>query len=209
MSKYLMGLILLVSLTILAIYVNAEQYYIENLENDISNFKPGDINNWVDVQYHDDPSTFESKDDKSTYVYDKRVGRIVEMEKPKGIATSAIYYRPDQYVYGAMTYVPTYEDSIYLSKNASFNYAERNTSSDLGGLCNYHKNDTDALENACNKLEPTVCASTTCCALLGGSKCVSGDEKGPTIKANYGDTSLQNRDYFYYRGKCYGNCKDR
>ena len=209
MSKYLIGLLLVVCFTILAIYINTTQHYRENLANDNTMFKPGDINNWVDVQYHDDPSTLESKDTTTNYVFDKRVGHIVAMETPKGVATSAVYYKPNQYTYGAMTYVPTYEDSTYLSKNAGFNYAEKNTSSTLGGLCNYYKNDTNGLESACNNLDPNVCASTTCCALLGGSKCVSGDEKGPTIKANYGDTSLQNRDYFYYRGKCYGNCKDR
>jgi hypothetical protein len=112
MSKYLLGLLLLISLTILAIYINTAHYYRENLANNVTTFKPGNIDKWVDVQYHDDPSKLPPLDETTNYVFDKRVGHIVAMENPKGIATSAVYYKPNQYTYGAMTYVPTYEDSI-------------------------------------------------------------------------------------------------
>ena len=58
----------------------------------------------------------------------------------------------------------------------------------------------------CGKLEKDACASTSCCVLLGGSRCVGGNEKGPTMKANYGDITIINRDHYFYKGKCYGNC---
>jgi hypothetical protein len=41
---------------------------------------------------------------------------------------------------------------------------------------------------------------------LGGSKCVAGNEHGPAIQSNYGDAFLKNRDFYYYKSKCYGNC---
>jgi len=42
--------------------------------------------------------------------------------------------------------------------------------------------------------------------LLGGQKCVAGNENGPTMKANYSDFLVLNKDFYYYQGKCYGNC---
>jgi hypothetical protein len=42
--------------------------------------------------------------------------------------------------------------------------------------------------------------------LLGGSKCVSGNENGPSVKSNYSDILVRNKDSYMYMGKCYGNC---
>jgi hypothetical protein len=64
------------------------------------------------------------------------------------------------------------------------------------------------LEEKCNAVAPESCASTSCCVLLGGEKCVSGNENGPYMTANYTDYTLtaRNKDFYYYQGKCYGNC---
>ena len=76
----------------------------------------------------------------------------------------------------------------------------------MGGFCEYHKHSPIKIEEECGKLEKDACASTSCCVLLGGSRCVGGNENGPTMKANYGDITILNRDHYFYKGKCYGNC---
>jgi hypothetical protein len=80
------------------------------------------------------------------------------------------------------------------------------TASIKGGFCNYYKNNPDQLEKACKNIEPNTCASTNCCVLLGGAKCVSGSENGPKMKSHYSNTSIPNRDFYYFQSKCYGNC---
>ena len=51
-----------------------------------------------------------------------------------------------------------------------------------------------------------VCAATECCVLFGRAKCVEGDNNGPKNKMVYSNTSIKNRDVYYYQGDCYGNC---
>jgi len=55
-------------------------------------------------------------------------------------------------------------------------------------------------------LDNETCPSTDCCVLFGGTKCVAGKKAGPSVQSNYNDTKIKNRDYYYYKGKCYGNC---
>jgi len=75
-----------------------------------------------------------------------------------------------------------------------------------GGVCTYFKDQPTKLEDACQKMDSNTCASTSCCVLLGGKKCVSGNDQGPTVRSNYSDVYVPNRDFYYYQGKCYGNC---
>ena len=75
-----------------------------------------------------------------------------------------------------------------------------------GGFCQRLANQPLELERRCNELKQDVCATTNCCVLLGGTKCVAGNEQGPINQANYSDFLLKNRDQYYYQGKCYGNC---
>ncbi len=64
------------------------------------------------------------------------------------------------------------------------------------------------IQEMCAKLPKDVCAATSCCVSLGGAKCVAGNENGPTVTSSYNDPGLVNvkRDFYYYNGKCYGNC---
>jgi hypothetical protein len=81
---------------------------------------------------------------------------------------------------------------------------------DVGeGFCKFHKTNIERLEQECNKLDNDTCAATSCCLLLGGQKCVAGNENGAKMTANYGDPTIVNREYYYYMGKCYGNCNDK
>ena len=63
------------------------------------------------------------------------------------------------------------------------------------------------INEKCNTIPTDVCATTECCVLFGGEKCVEGDENGPKSKMVYSDTSIKNRDVYYYQGDCYGNCQ--
>jgi len=139
------------------------------------------------------------------YVRDQ-TGNVVIMPGPS-VQGSTTYYQPGSFKFGSSSYVPNYEDSIYLSKTTGLSSnATINPPYNLGGICNQYKDQPLLLEEACQKLNGNVCASTSCCVLLGGSKCVSGNERGPAVKSNYSDTYVPNRDYYYYQGKCYGNC---
>jgi hypothetical protein len=42
--------------------------------------------------------------------------------------------------------------------------------------------------------------------LAGGKKCTAGNEYGPLLKNIYADPTVQNKETYYYMGKCYGNC---
>jgi hypothetical protein len=84
--------------------------------------------------------------------------------------------------------------------------AVKNTPDQMKGFCTQLGNDKNAWEQKCNSMSPDVCASTDCCALLGGSKCVAANVNGPIMSSNYSDHAIQNRDFYYFQGKCYGNC---
>ena len=75
------------------------------------------------------------------------------------------------------------------------------------GFCQQKDNIMNNINERCNELPSNMCATTDCCVLIGGQKCVEGDENGPTNKRIYSDTSIKNRDAYYYRGDCYGNCQ--
>lgn len=106
-------------------------------------------------------------------------------------------------------YVPNYENSIYLSRTSGESQVgyTYNTSLNTNGFCAQNSNSFDDIDKNCSALNLSTCASTTCCVLLGGSKCVAGNMRGPLSKSNYIDPFLKNKDLYYYQGKCYGNCE--
>jgi len=168
-----------------------------------------DTNNY-DIQYHDDPSSNTHTDIISpmngTWV--NQNGKAVYIPwavQPKYVT----YYTSGAYPYGASTYVPTYEESVYLSKTTGQSSVANAypTATQLKGFCT-KKAEPGAIEQQCGSLTPDQCASTMCCVLLGGSKCVGGDERGPTYPANYSDPLVIHKDVYYYHGRCYGNCDE-
>jgi hypothetical protein len=104
--------------------------------------------------------------------------------------------------------MPTYEDSVYLSKTTNLSQAAPITNAPYlqGGFCSQYANDDQTRNAKCNALSADTCASTECCVLVGGTKCVAGNAGGPTIKSVFSDVTIPNRDYWYYQGKCMGNC---
>ena len=130
--------------------------------------------------------------------------------KPTGdLGAGSTFYEPGTYKFGSATYVPSYEDSVYLSKttgqSSTSSYLDPATM--MGGACSYYKDQPDKLEEMCLAIDKNNCGAMSCCVLLGGSKCVSGSALGPRNKLNYGDITLRDKDYYYHDGKCYGNCK--
>lgn len=125
-----------------------------------------------------------------------------------GLQENAIYYQPGAFKYGGSSYVPNYEDSVYLSKTTYLpTTASYNNGIDPNDICSLYSNYPERLENACNNLDNGTCRRLSpCCVLLGGSKCVSGNQQGAKMKYNYSDFLIKNRDYYYYLGNCYGNC---
>lgn len=166
----------------------------------------------IDTQYHDSPEKIAeesgNKDlqDGTVYVTDKD-GKMVALPR-SNVQADITYYQPNSYRFGASTYVPTYEDSVYLSRTTGQSTVGTfsNPAYMYGGVCTYYKDQPAKLEEACQKMDSNTCASTSCCVLLGGKKCVSGNEQGPTVRSNYSDVYVPNRDFYYYQGKCYGNC---
>jgi len=121
---------------------------------------------------------------------------------------SVTYNEPGYFRFGPSNYVPDYADSVYLSRLTGLSYAMpvTDTGSQLSGFCAFNKSNPGQTEIECNKMDKNTCASTSCCVLLGGSKCMSGNESGPTMKSNFGDVYIKNKDHYYHQGKCYGNC---
>jgi hypothetical protein len=136
-------------------------------------------------------------------------GKMVALKPTGDLGAGPTFYEPGTYKFGSATYVPSYADSVYLSKTTG----KSSTSSYLdaatmkGGACSYYKDQPEKLEEMCLAVDNNNCGAMSCCVLLGGSKCVSGDALGPHNKLNYGDITLRDKDYYYHDGKCYGNCK--
>lgn len=124
-----------------------------------------------------------------------------------GIQPGSIFYQPGTFKFGGSTYVPSYEDSVYLSKSTLLpSFATLRDKNTQVNICDQYRYEPNKLENACNNLDNNMCKMTDCCVSLGGSKCVAGNEQGPTMKYNYSNYLVKNRDYYYYKNKCYGNC---
>lgn len=170
-----------------------------------------DISNNLDVTFHESAEDLAKKNDTG----DDTFGAITVLDKDGNLVTlprteihgDINYYTPGSYTFGAGTYVPKYEDSVYLSRTSHLpTMAEYTNAFKQVGFCEADKKSPFEIENKCTALDKDVCGSTSCCVLLGGSKCVAGNENGPTQKANYGDLRVRNRDYYTHMGKCYGNC---
>ena len=181
----------------------------------------------TDTIYHDDPTDPDYKErdrdgdiiNAGVYYQFDSTGKLVEVNYKESNFAPVLYYMPGAYKFGSSNFVPNYEDSVYLSRvtrqsqtmdGTGINSDNRaqivNTSSTLGGFCNATKNNKIEMEQKCNALSLESCASTSCCVLLGGQKCVAGNENGAYMTANYTDYTLRNKDFYYYQGKCYGNC---
>jgi hypothetical protein len=170
-----------------------------------------DIANDMSVTFHDSIEDIKAQNDR----YDMSFGSIRVMDAEGNLVVlprsevqgDITYYQPGSYLFGGGTYVPKYEDSVYLSRTSHMpTMSTYNSSFTQLGFCEADKKSPNTLETKCNAMDKDACASTSCCVLLGGSKCVSGNENGPALKQNYGDIFVRNKDFYTHMGKCYGNC---
>jgi hypothetical protein len=172
-----------------------------------------DLTSIMNIEYHQSDKELMKLNDGmdvsfgQTVIYDSSGNRYAYPTTQ--IQGDIVYYTPGSYSFGTSNYVPNYADMISLSKTTGIAtttpFRPENKSI---GFCNYNKNslNNDIIEKSCRALNKDTCATTDCCVLLGGSTCIAGNEYGPSLKANYGDIFIRNKDYYYYRGKCYGNC---
>lgn len=233
MARWLIIILLLTIISLVSYFSNIVEG-IENAtsaETDVPTAPPTEItNNTVSSPDKKDELKYDPDNLNADYIDESKIdtnvaekgtawvkdkdGNMVALNQddplsgPDKLSNNINYYEPGTYKYGSSTYVPSYEDSIYLSKTTG-----KSTVTDFidestikGGICNHYKNMPEKLEEECGKLDTNLCAATNCCVLLGGSKCVAGNARGPVSKLHYGDITLRNRDYYYYKGKCYGNC---
>jgi len=181
------------------------------------------------LQYHD--ASFVSAGG-----YDPSQGTWMSV---KGTMTFVPWTQIQQYVtynaygtyrYGNHTYVPSYEESVLLSKTSrttktpstSATLSTLSTNGGRGGrgepmftgFCSQLNSSTDIrrLQEMCHSLPKDQCATTSCCVLLGGNTCAAGNMYGPyqeqgSASIYHQDATVNmHRDYYYYQGKCYGNC---
>ena len=170
-----------------------------------------DIGNNYDVEFHGNVQTLQDQND----MYNSQFGSMTVLDQCGNLITiprssvqgDITYFQPSSFKYGISTYVPKYEDSVYLSRSSHMpTMAEYRSAFKTVGFCEENKDFPDSLEEKCGALSAETCASTSCCVLLGGAKCVAGNTNGPTLKQNYGDVFVRNKDYYTHLGKCYGNC---
>lgn len=180
--------------------------------NDVPSGTGYNTNNF-DITYHDDPSEKTNEDESTAgpgrmWVKDPS-GNLISMAY-SDVSNTTLYYQPDSYRFGPSNYVPNYEESVFLSKLTN----EPTTTPIIdapylkAGFCEHDRAFPLKIEEKCNSLDTDTCASTKCCVLLGGQKCVSGNKQGPKMTSNYSNFQIENRDYYYYQGKCFGNCKN-
>jgi len=171
-----------------------------------------DSNNY-DVKYHQDTDEMQKQgnfyDTTMTNIYVKdQHGNMVALPY-NGVQGNITYYQPGSFTYGPTSYVPYYEDSVLLSRanqniiGTTPTYLASVVKTDF---CEFNKSNPDKIESICNSLSNDKCTKNTCCVLLGGQKCVAGNERGPSKQATYSDVFVLNKDFYYYQEKCYGNC---
>jgi hypothetical protein len=174
------------------------------VEKDMLKYSPDNL----DMQYHSDPQAQpDAKDNLVGYKIVKNSrGENVEVPYAE-IKGETLYHAPGSVKFGPSSYVPNYEESVYLSKLTNESpFSELVQSSDQNGFCKQYAQSPEQLEEKCNQLSHEICSSTNCCIHFGGAKCVAGNEQGPLMHYNYNDPMVKNRDFYYYKGKCYGHC---
>ena len=185
---------------------------IKDPENVIDNSKTSNKNynsDNLDITYHSDPTLETQTDSNNLSIGQMWItgpdGNLAAVNYNEDKNTTH-YYPAGSYIFNPPKYVPNYEESVFLSKMTNLPTVTGVDSPNAGDFCSDTKGSTIDREAKCNALDKASCRKSNCCVLLGGEKCVAGDSMGPTIKSNYSDITIINRDYYYYKEKCYGNC---
>lgn len=166
-------------------------------DNSSSAYNPNEL----DITYHESPEEIMEDDELGYFEGDNKIMLADDTMFDHKQASKDRHKSSD--------FMPTYEDSVFLSRLSDLSHSKPiyDSASILAGFCHFHQFDPTATESKCNSLDKNVCASTDCCVLLGGAKCVTGSKKGPFNKSHYSDPQLPKKDHYYFKGKCYGNCR--
>ena len=110
-------------------------------------------------------------------------------------------------IIGALTFMALLNINLNETKNTTIQKVVTIESFDnklLGeSLCS-SKTSPSELNSLCNQLTQKNCQVAGCCVWLNGNKCVGGSKDGPIFQTENG--KKLNIDYYYYKGKCFGNC---
>ena len=168
---------------------------IDNYKNQLkTNQEFGDFLGFNDVEYHDSVEDIKAQGGYSDNLLNGNKMHLIDQPNRR---------------FKSSNFVPTYEDSVFLSRVTMLSNPKivTNSPDESAGFCHFHKNNPLQIETKCRSLSKDICASTNCCVLLGGASCVAGDKNGPFMKSNYNSPSIKNTDHYYSDGKCYGNCQ--
>ena len=120
------------------------------------------------------------------------------------------FYAPGTFMYGADSYVPSYESSVLLSPTLGVNAPPRRRhGSDADADSSSPCSSSSVLdrEKYCQSLSAEQASNADCCVAMGGKYAMGGDEQGPHNRAVYTDPMVQGAtDYYIHKGVCYGNC---
>jgi hypothetical protein len=86
----------------------------QNLPLVINNMTKFDSNNY-EVQYHDTVAEIESKSENGSWL--QKDGKVQYLPWSQ-IPSFTTYYETGSFKYGSGSYIPTYSDSIYLSRTS-------------------------------------------------------------------------------------------
>jgi len=189
--------------------LNLQQQQINTMDSSSTSNSNYNSDNF-DLTYHADPTKQEQPDESyagAGKMWVKIDGSLVAVPY-SDVSNTTLYNSSGSYTFNPASYVPNYEESVFLSKltNQSTVAETHNLATNQNGFCASTQTSTIERDAKCNALDKNICASTDCCVLLGGEKCVAGNQSGPTNKTQYSDTTVLNKDYYYYRGECFGNC---
>ena len=93
---------------------------------------------------------------------------------------------------------------LFLKLSIDFVFSESTIIEASEAFCESHRGSSGTLDKSCEKLTNGNCNSTSCCVWTSDKKCAAGNEKGPTFNTNANGQTNQ-LDYYYFKGKCYGN----
>lgn len=113
------------------------------------------IQNDVDTQFHDDIETIIKQND----LYDLNFGEVRVKDQngnivilPRANAQDTVtYYAPGEFPFGASTYVPNYEDSVYLSSVGNRTPFEEVKLANCNGACKAYNEFKYKMSEYCDK----------------------------------------------------------
>jgi hypothetical protein len=165
--------------------------------------------NNLDITYHADPMDGQQTDESTAGIGKMWIeisGNLYSVPY-SDVSNTTLYNQPGTYKFNSASYVPNYEESVYLSNRTAEKPTPTQSIEDMYyDVCLSTEHSIMEREAKCNALDKTKCMASGCCVLLGGEKCIAGNQSGATNRSNYSDHTIINRDYYYYRNKCYGNC---